>query len=57
MLLWAAAGVIVAGYVVARYDRAVTDSVTSVREIVSFGNRRRTEASIRSASQPSGPSR
>ena len=36
VLLWAAAGVVVAGYVVARYDTAVTDSMTSVREIVSL---------------------
>jgi GAF domain-containing protein/ActR/RegA family two-component response regulator len=36
VMLWAVAGVVVAGYVVARYDTAVTASLTSVREIVSL---------------------
>ena len=34
VMLWTVAGVVVAGYVVARYDRAVTASLTSVRELV-----------------------
>jgi len=36
VMLWAVAGVVVAGYVVARYDRAVTASLTSVREVVTL---------------------
>ena len=36
VMLWTVAGVVVAGYVVARYDRAVTASLTSVRELVTM---------------------
>src|SRR5262249_60581625 len=34
LVLWAVAGVVVAGYVVARYDRAVTASLASVHDLV-----------------------
>ena len=36
LMLWTVAGVVVAGYVVARYDQAVTASLTSVRELVTM---------------------
>jgi GAF domain-containing protein len=36
VMLWAVAGVVVAGYVVTRYDSAVTASLTSVRELVTL---------------------
>src|SRR5207244_1790451 len=36
VMVWAVAGVVVAGYVVTRYDTAVTASLASVREIVAL---------------------